>query len=145
VLDQLAEAFLAGEPIHEHPKSAPHCHCVGGDLNPVELGAIRALVVDSHVQIGGVAQLAQAVVVAILECLPSEVVKLTLLKKAAVEVCNVDNAAARLITSHPSTSAAHLHIDRAEEGHITIITDGGERRNPLDGSKVSYGSTDSKR
>ena len=118
--------------------------------------------------------LTQAVVVAILKCLTSEVVKLALLqwvvlmmmvndddqkykkdeneanlKKAAVEVCNVDHAAARLITSHlisatldwdqntcfqtqtlqtsskrvlvlvtgekthPSTTAAHLHIDRA--------------------------------
>jgi len=144
VLDQLAEALLTRESIHEHPESAPHSHCVGGYLNPVQLGAIRALVVDRHIKIGGVAQLTQAVVVAILKCLTSEVVKLALLKKAAVEVCNVDHAAARLITSHPSTTAAHLHIDRAEEGHVTILTDGGERRNPLDRSKVSYGSTNSK-
>ena len=31
--------------------------------------------------------------------------------------------------------------DGTEEGHVTIVTDGGERRNPLDRSKVSYGST----
>ena len=28
-----------------------------------------------------------------------------------------------------------------KECHITVITDGGERRNPLDGSKVGHGST----
>jgi len=90
--------------------------------------------VHRDVQVRRVRQLAEAVVVAVLQhVIPGEVIYLALREEPLLESGHVDDGAA----GPPGGAAADLHVYLAKDGHAAVVTAGGERGDPLDGAQVS--------